>query len=102
MCKLVAGEEFDVAKRTIASTKLAEEDQLIFVGPADEMEQVVFQSQNGYFLRILKNGCFYHEEDLCWCKRHEAGRREMLLEHAYLVEPHTGIYHFRITTNHMC
>ena len=54
MCKLVAGEEFDVAKRTIASTKLGEEDQLIFVGPADEMEQVVFQSQNGYFLRILK------------------------------------------------
>ena len=59
MCKLVAGEEFDVAKRTIASTKLGEEDQLIFVGPADEMEQVVFQSQNGYFLRIPKNGCFY-------------------------------------------
>ena len=27
MCKLVAGEEFDVAKRTIASTKLGEEDQ---------------------------------------------------------------------------
>ena len=54
MCKLVAGEEFDVAKRTIASTKLGEEDQLIFVGPADEMEQVVFQSQNGYYLRILK------------------------------------------------
>ena len=53
MCKLVAGEEFDVAKRTIASTKLGEEDQLIFVGPADEMEQVVFQSQNGYFLRML-------------------------------------------------
>ena len=53
MCKFVAGEEFDVAKRTIASTKLGEEDQLIFVGPADEMEQIVFQSQNGYFLRIL-------------------------------------------------
>ena len=40
MCKLVSGAEFDVAKRTIVSTKLAEEDSLIFVGSADEMEQV--------------------------------------------------------------
>ena len=37
MCKLVSGAEFDVAKRTIVSTKLAEEDSLIFVGSADEM-----------------------------------------------------------------
>ena len=58
MCKLVAGEEFDVAKRTIASTKLGEEDQLIFVGPADEMEQIVFQSQICYFLLILVSDCF--------------------------------------------
>ena len=50
MCKLVSGAEFDVAKRTIVSTKLAEEDSLIFVGSADEMEQVVFQSEGGYFL----------------------------------------------------
>ena len=52
MCKLVSGAEFDVAKRTIVSTKLAEEDSLIFVGSADEMEQVVFQSEGGYFLRF--------------------------------------------------
>ena len=86
MCKLVAGEEFDVAKRTIASTKLGEEDQLIFVGTADEMEQVVFQSQNGYFLRILKT-------DVSTMKKTSVGVRGMklgdgdVLEHAYLVEP---------------
>ena len=86
MCKLVAGEEFDVAKRTIASTKLGEEDQLIFVGPADEMEQVVFQSQNGYFLRILKM-------DVSTMKKTSVGVRGMklgdgdVLEHAYRVEP---------------
>ena len=34
MCKLVDGAEFDVTKRTIASTKLAEDDELIFVGSA--------------------------------------------------------------------
>ena len=49
MCKLVSGAEFDVAKRTIVSTKLAEEDSLIFVGSADEMEQVVFQSEGRIF-----------------------------------------------------
>ncbi|MGO4946459.1 DNA gyrase/topoisomerase IV subunit A [Blautia sp. Sow4_E7] len=86
MCKLVAGAEFDVAKRTIASTKLGDEDQLIFVGPADEMEQVVFQSQNGYFLRILKT-------DVSTMKKTSVGVRGMklgdgdVLEHAYLVEP---------------
>ena len=86
MCKLVAGEEFVVAKRTIASTKLGEEDQQIFVGPADEMEQIVFQSQNGYFLRILKT-------DVSTMKKTSVGVRGMklgdgdVLEHAYLVEP---------------
>lgn len=54
MCKLVEGTEFDVAKRTIAATKLAQDDELVFVGSAGEMEQVVFQSNGGYFLRFLK------------------------------------------------
>ena len=35
MCKLVAGSEFDVSKRTIASTKLGEEDALIFASLLD-------------------------------------------------------------------
>ena len=87
MCKLVAGGEFDVSKRTIASTKLAEGDSLIFVGAADEMEQIIFQSQNGYFLRILKN-------DVSTMKKTSVGVRGMklgekdVLEHAYLLEPH--------------
>ncbi len=95
MCKLVAGSEFDVSKRTIASTKLGEEDALIFVGPADEMEQIVFQSQGGYFLRILKN-------DVSTMKKTSVGVRGMklaegdALEHAYLIEPrqeYTITYH---------
>ena len=87
MCKLVAGSEFDVSKRTIASTKLVEEDTLIFVGLADEMEQIVFQSQGGYFLRVLKN-------DVSAMKTTSVGVRGMkladgdALEHAYLIEPH--------------
>lgn len=55
MCKLVPGSEFDVLKRTIAATKLGEEDRLIFIGEADEMEFVVLQSHGGYFLRFLSS-----------------------------------------------
>lgn len=87
MCKLVAGEEFDVAKRTIASTKLGGGDRLIFVGPADEMEQVVLKSQGGYFLRFLK-------QEISSMKKTAVGVRGMklsegdTLEHAYLLESH--------------
>ena len=86
MSKLVAGEEFDVSKRTIASTKLVEEDRLVFVGAADEMEQIVFQSQGGYFLRTLKS-------DVSTMKKTSVGVRGMKLaakdeiEHAYLIDP---------------
>lgn len=54
MVKLVDGLEFDVAKRTISATKLAPEDEVVFVQPADTMEYAVLQSREGYFLRFLK------------------------------------------------
>ena len=53
MIKIVEGCEFDVTKRTIAATKLAEEDEVIFVGVSDYSEFVVLQSEKGYFLRFL-------------------------------------------------
>lgn len=52
MCKNVDGSEFNVTKRTIAATKLGADDRLVFVGISNEMEQVVLQSGNGYFLRF--------------------------------------------------
>ena len=95
MCKLVSGTEFDVAKRTIASTKLAEEDTLVFVGAADEMEQVVLQSTGGTFLRFQK-------QEVSTVKKASLGVRGMKLaegdklEHAYLLESrqeYTITYH---------
>ena len=85
MCKLVKGEEFRASKRTIVSTKLAEDDRLVFVGAADEMDQVVFQSEKGYFLRILKT-------EISVTKKNALGVRGMkltsgdLIHHAYLLE----------------
>ena len=52
MVKIVAGAEFDVAKKTIASTKLAEEDEVIGVLKLDKSEFVVLQSKAGYFIKL--------------------------------------------------
>ena len=46
--------EFDVAKRTVAATRLAEGDRLLLAEPADAMEYVVLQSRKGFFIRFLK------------------------------------------------
>lgn len=85
MVKQVSGAEFDVIKRTITSTKLAEGDELIFAGLCDTMDYVVLQSKNGYFLRFMKT-------EVSVMKKAAVGVRGMklvendCLEHAYLVE----------------
>ncbi|MBR2258359.1 MAG: DNA topoisomerase 4 subunit A [Blautia sp.] len=53
MCKQVDGMEFVSSRKTIASTKLAEGDRLVYVGFVTEMEQVVLQTRAGFFLRFL-------------------------------------------------
>ena len=53
MIKRVDGSEFQVSKRTIAATKLQEEDKLVAVKVVTEYQNVVLQTKNGYFLRFL-------------------------------------------------
>ena len=52
MLKKVEGSEFDVAKRTIAATKLQDDDKLLGVFDLEEAKQLVLQSVQGYFLRF--------------------------------------------------
>ena len=52
MLKQVDGKEFDVAKRTTAATKLADDDAVIFVAPVEENMTIVMQSAKDMFLRI--------------------------------------------------
>lgn len=52
MVKVVDGGEFDVTKRTVASTKLQEDDQVISVAAIKEQKHIVLQSKDGYFLRF--------------------------------------------------
>lgn len=85
MAKQVDGMEFDVAKRTVAATRLAEGDRLLLAEPADAMEYVVLQSRKGFFIRFLK-------EEIPEKKKTAIGVRVMRLgeedelEHAYLLE----------------
>ena len=52
MCKVVDGSEFDVAKRTIAATKLTEGDMLLTVRVLEGEESLILRSDKEYFLRL--------------------------------------------------
>lgn len=52
MMKLVDGGEFDVSKRTVAATKLSENDEVISVMSLLEQRNIVLQTKDGFFLRF--------------------------------------------------
>ena len=52
MVKKVDGSEFRVTKRTIAATKLQPEDEVIQIQIVTENQQIVLQTQDGFFLRF--------------------------------------------------
>ena len=52
MMKVVDGGEFDVSKRLVAATKLAEDDEVLSVSVIKEQRNIVLQSKEGFFLRF--------------------------------------------------
>lgn len=52
MIKVVDGSEFLVAKRSVAATKLQEEDELLDVQVVMENQHIVLRTKNEYFLRF--------------------------------------------------
>ena len=52
MMKIVDGGEFDVAKRTVAATKLQDNDKVLNVICLNEQRNIVLQSKAGFFLRF--------------------------------------------------
>ena len=85
MIKKVEGTEFQVVKRTIAATKLQEDDELLSVQVITNNQQVVLQSADGYFLK-------FSAEEVPDKKKTAIGVRGMklkrndLLERVYLFE----------------
>jgi len=52
MMKIVDGGEFDVMKKTVAATKLADDDEVVSVCVVREQTHIVLRSADGYFLRF--------------------------------------------------
>lgn len=50
--KVVSGGEFDVAKKTVAATKLNDGDEVKSIALLVEQRNIVLQTHEGYFLRF--------------------------------------------------
>ena len=85
MLKVVEGLEFDVSKRTIAATKLADGDEVILAGLCDAMDYLVLQSKDGYFLRMMKAEVPDKKKTAIGVRGIKMGENDYL-ERAYLIE----------------
>ena len=72
MMKVVDGGEFDVAKRTVAATKLMDDDTVVSVSVLREQKTIVLQTEEGFFLR-------FRTEDIPEKKKAAIGVRGMRL-----------------------
>ena len=72
MLKQVEGSEFDVAKRTIAATKLQEGDEVVSIADMKGIEQLALQTRQGFFLR-------FQAEDVPYKKKGAVGVRGIRL-----------------------
>lgn len=88
MVKIVDGGEFDVMKRTVASTKLLEGDEVLSVEPFKDQKSIVLQSKDGYFLRFVV-------EEISAMKKAAVGTKGMKLSEGDEVE---AVYYVRTGT----
>lgn len=84
--KIVSGGEFDVAKRTVASTKLMEGDTLLSVTVLKEQKQVVLQSHDGFFLRFALDEIPEQKKGAVGVRAMKLGEEDYL-EAVYYSEP---------------
>lgn len=84
--KIVSGGEFDVAKRTVASTKLMEGDTLLSVAVLKEQKQVVLQSHDGFFLRFALDEIPEQKKGAVGVRAMKLGEEDYL-ETVYYSEP---------------
>lgn len=85
MMKVVDGGEFDVAKRTVAATKLTDNDEVVSVIALNEQKQIVLQSREGYFLK-------FGVEEIPEKKKNAVGVRGMKLTGTDYIE---NVYYLR-------
>ncbi|MCR5271420.1 MAG: DNA topoisomerase 4 subunit A [Lachnospiraceae bacterium] len=89
LIKVVDSTEFDVTRKTIASTKLADDDEVVSIDVYNEKETIVLQTSKGMFLRL-------NQEDIPEQKKNAAGVRGIKLGTGDFV---TNIYHLKSGEN---
>ena len=89
MMKLVDGGEFDVSKRTVAATKLADGDVVVSVVTLLEQRSIILQTKEGYFLR-------FSVEEIPEKKKGAIGVRGMKLGAKDVVE---NVYYTQVLDN---
>ena len=88
MIKKVDGQEFQVAKRTIAATKLQADDAVVSIQVITDNQQVVLQTKDGYFLRFAADEVSEKKKGAIGVRGIKL-RKEDELEHVYLFEEGT-------------
>ncbi len=88
MIKKVEGTEFQVTKRTIAATKLQDEDRLIEVKVVNDNQNAVLQTANGYFLRFPASEIPVKKKGALGVRGIRLQKKDEL-EHVYLFEEGT-------------
>ena len=79
MIKIVPGEEFETNNRTVAATKLQDNDMLLSVQPVDDMKEAIIQTTSGVFLR-------FPIEEISEMKKNSKGVRGIKLGRAESLE----------------
>ena len=87
MLKVVDGGEFDVTKRTVAATKLLDDDEVVSVVTYTEQQNVILQTKDGYFLR-------FNVDEIPEKKKGAIGVRGMKLGNGDCIE---AVYYTRAT-----
>ena len=88
MVKKVDGAEFQVAKRTIAATKLQEDDQVASVQVITDNQNVALQTREGYFLRFMAEEVSEKKKGAIGVRGIRLKKKDEL-EHVYLFEEGT-------------
>ncbi len=79
LVKVVQGLEFETTRKTIASTKLTDKDEVAAVLPLTDEKNIIMKSKNGYFLR-------FQIEEISLLKKVSQGVRGMKLDGKDVVE----------------
>ena len=100
MAKYIDGSELDVAKKTIAASKLNDDDKLALVSVVKGKEHIVLQSNQGYFLRFPATEIPEKKKTAIGVRAMKLGKGDYI-EHAYILLDNDIIVNYKDTDIHI-